>query len=124
MDSKVYSYLNFYNYIQTLPNYEKYAEGKHSLDRKKNDKNYERGNLRFVTQQIQCLNQRIKKTNKTGVNGIFIRGERKKKKYIASIRLNNKRYNIGSFATLKEAKNAYNSHPKVLEKIKLLKETV
>lgn len=112
---------NFCNYIKTLPNYQQYLDGGLSLDRIENDKNYERGNLRFATQQVQVLNQGVKKTSKTGVNGVFYRSDRVKKKYIASIRINSKQHYIGAFASLEEAKIAYDSHPKVAEKLKILK---
>lgn len=64
---------NFRDYVTTLPNYsDSDAEARLiTLDRINPNKNYEKGNLRWVSQSVQVANQRFsgKGSNKyTGVN--------------------------------------------------------
>lgn len=70
-----------------------------SIDRINVNGNYEPGNCRWTDSETQCLNQRIRKDNKTGYKGIYI----DKGVYRVQIRRNKKRYYLGSYKTLPEA---------------------
>ncbi len=57
----------FYDYVRSLPNYGK--EG-YTLDRIDNNGNYEPGNLRWATKNIQCRNRRKMPSNTSGFVGV------------------------------------------------------
>ncbi len=67
-----------------------------TLDNRKN-------NLRNVTPSQNQMNTKISKRNKTGVKGVFKRGE----KYTASINENITSHYLGICSTLTQAKEAY-----------------
>ncbi len=73
-----------------------------SIDRINVNGNYEPGNCRWTDSETQCLNQRIRKDNKTGYKGLYI----DKGVYRVQIRRNKKRYYFGSYKTLPEAVKA------------------
>lgn len=73
-----------------------------SIDRINVNGNYEPSNCRWTDSETQCLNQRIRKDNKTGYKGIYI----DKGVYRVQIRRNKKRYYLGSYKTLPEAVKA------------------
>lgn len=78
-----------------------YKEGL-SIDRINVNGNYEPGNCRWADAETQCLNQRIRKDNKTGYKGIYL----DKGVYRVQISRNKKRYYFGSYKTLSEAVKA------------------
>lgn len=77
-----------------------------TIDRINVNGNYEPNNIRFVSRHIQSVNQRIKKTNKSGYKGIFLR----KNRWLAKITVNKKQIHIGYFDTKKEALDARNNY--------------
>lgn len=78
---------------------------KHSLDRKDSNGNYEPGNVRWTTQSIQGINQRLRNTNKSGYRGVSFQH----KKWAAQITINNVGIHLGRFDTKLEAAIAYNN---------------
>jgi len=72
-----------------------------TLDRIDNDGNYEPGNLRFIDRHYQLCNRRMMKNNKTGYIGI--RWSKTNKKYIGSVGLRGKLYNMSGRDTIQEA---------------------
>lgn len=88
-----------------------YKEGL-SIDRIDVNGNYEPDNCRWADNETQCINQRLRKDNKTGHKGIYY----SEGVYRVQITRNKKRYYFGSHKTLPEA-------IKVLEEAKaMLKE--
>lgn len=87
-----------------------YKEGL-SIDRIDVNGNYEPDNCRWADNEAQCLNQRLRKDNKTGHKGIYY----SEGVYRVQIRRNKKRYYFGSYKTLPEA-------VKVLEEAKTMVE--
>lgn len=85
-----------------------YKEGL-SIDRIDVNGNYEPDNCRWADNEAQCLNQRLRKDNKTGHKGIYY----SEGVYRVQIRRNKKRYYFGSYKTLPEA-------VKVLEEAKAM----
>lgn len=75
-----------------------YKEGL-SIDRIDVNGNYEPDNCRWADNETQCLNQRLRKDNKTGHKGIYY----SEGVYRVQIRRNKKRYYFGSYKTLPEA---------------------
>ena len=76
---------------------------KWSNDRINNDGNYERGNLRWASPEKQNRNQRMKKTNTSGYQGVTLQ----RKKWLAELGYMNKRKRLGCFNTKQEAFIAY-----------------
>lgn len=74
-----------------------YKEGL-SIDRIDVNGNYEPDNCRWADNETQCLNQRLRKDNKTGYKGIYY----SEGVYRVQIRRNKKRYYFGSYKTLPE----------------------
>ena len=72
-----------------------------SVDRVDNNKGYYPENCRWATRAEQSQNQRIRTTNKTGVNGVYF--DQKRQKYRAQIYSDGKRHCLGLFATVPEA---------------------
>jgi hypothetical protein len=68
-------------------------------------------NLRIATQQQQCFNQKVKHNNKLGVKGVQFRFD----KYTSRILINGKRIHLGTFETLEEAKEAYDTKAREIQ---------
>ncbi len=96
----------FYDYVTALPHY---GEKGLTLDRIDNNGNYEPGNLRWANRHIQCVNQNMRKSNKTGFVGVYYTNG-KKYPCAAQIRLNRKIIWSGYYNTSKEAAIARNNY--------------
>ena len=75
-----------------------YKEGL-SIDRIDVNGNYEPDNCRWADNETQCLNQGLRKDNKTGYKGIYY----SEGVYRVQITRNKKRHYFGSYKTLPEA---------------------
>lgn len=78
---------------------------KWSIDRKNNDGNYERGNLRWSLPDEQGRNQRKRKSNTSGYQGVSY--YKPGKKYRSEIRINGERKYLGYYCTPEEAFAVY-----------------
>lgn len=78
--------------------------------RDRNRKNNRWYNLRLADFTQNRINTATQTNNTTGVRGVHKDGNR----YIARIRIRNKRYRLGSFASLEEAAAAYKKAAKEL----------
>lgn len=67
-----------------------------------------RENLRICTHSENVLNQPIHKNSKTGKKGVF----KHQGKFVAAIRINNKKIYIGIYSTVDEASKAYDEAAK------------
>ncbi len=83
----------------THPNIEGYT-----LDRIDNDKGYSPENCTWSDKTTQCINQRVRKDNKSGVVGVRYYG--RDGVWTASISINNARKHIGQFDSKEEAVQA------------------
>jgi len=104
-------FMAFYDYVIALPNYDEKRLGRKgglTIDRINNDGNYEPGNLRWTTQHIQTINQRVRITNISGYTGVSFR--KSSKKYVSRIRVNDISYYLGYFENLSEAVKARNQY--------------
>ena len=98
---------NFIDYVMTLPHAQ---DPNRSIDRIDNDGNYEPGNIRWATREMQMANSRRKKNNKTGFTGVFLLGQTNK--YIAHIYHHGTRKHLGCFKMIQEAIDARNDYIK------------
>lgn len=73
---------------------------KHTLDRRDNEKGYNKDNCRWATRTEQCLNRRIFSNNTTGVTGIV---KLENGTYSARYDENKHRYRLGNFETIENA---------------------
>ena len=79
-----------------------------TLNRINNDGNYEHGNVEWTTYSNQALNQRKKKTNKSGVTGVYFCNTRQI--WVASKQINNKRRNLYQGPHYEKAVKAINEY--------------
>ena len=87
----------------THPNIEGYT-----LDRIDNDKGYSPENCTWSDKTTQCVNQRIRKDNKSGVVGVSYYS--KTRVWTAYISINNTRKHIGYFDSIEEAVQARDTY--------------
>ncbi len=73
------------------------------IERLDNDGNYSKKNCAWKTALEQAQNRTSGKTNKTGLAGVV----RRKDRFTASVRYNNKNYGCGTYDTPEEAHKAY-----------------
>jgi hypothetical protein len=107
-------FLSFQQYVITLPNFNENNIGRDgiTLDRYDNNGNYEKGNLRWVTMEIQTRNRRKKSGNVTSTyTGIsYDNSGIRKKRWKARININKKIITLGRFETELEAKESRNEY--------------
>ncbi len=65
----------FYDHVIALSDYGKPG---YTIDRIKNDKNYEPGNVRWASKHIQSVNRRICKKNESGYLGVTFKKRSRK----------------------------------------------
>lgn len=94
------SWLKFENFFKDMGECPKGL----TLERIDNSKGYSPDNCKWATRSEQNRNQRLKKTNKTGVSGVF--WNKKNQKYQVAIKKNYKQHYIGQFVSLEQAFNA------------------
>lgn len=89
------------SYFDYLSDVGEPPSSRHSLDRIDNDGNYEPKNTRWVLQDVQAHNQRVR--SKTGFKGVYeFRG-----KYRASLMRGKSKIYLGTFLTPELANQAY-----------------
>lgn len=88
----------FSNFLADMQ--DSYTEGL-ELDRVDVNGNYSKDNCRWSSQGEQCYNQRLRKDNKSGKTGVWL--DERKCKWLAYIRVNNKRIVLGYFENFEEA---------------------
>lgn len=76
----------------------------HSIERIEVNGNYEPSNCRWATPVEQSHNTRLRKTNKTGVKGVYF--YKRRNRYHAQIGVKGKNIHLGYFDTIEEAKQA------------------
>lgn len=92
------SYDNFLRDVGRKPNTNA------TLDRVDPKGNYEPGNVRWATREVQSRNTKNHETNKTGVRGVS--WSKSKHKWRAAIYVQNKQKHLGYFDSIAQAENA------------------
>ena len=91
-------------YVESLPNAYK---DNCTIDRIDNDKNYERGNLRWADKSTQAQNTvLLQKNNTTGYRGVYLENG----KYRARIMVATVSKSLGTYETAEEAAIAYDKY--------------
>jgi hypothetical protein len=93
----------FFDYIEALPNYGR--EG-YTLDREKNNKGYEPGNLRWADGHTQITNSRKMSNNTSGYTGITKHGNN----WNARLNIYGRTIRLGTYKSKKDAVNARNKY--------------
>ena len=97
---------NIRNFIEDMDS--NFKEGL-TLDREKNDENYDQANCRWTTTIIQNRNKRIiQSNNKSGYKGVSF--NKKQKKFMSQITVDSKVIYLGVFSDAKDAGEAYDSY--------------
>lgn len=80
----------------------------YSLDRIDGTKGYSKENCRWATNSLQGYNQKLRKTNKSGVKGVSWRGPKgaRRGRWTVSIAKDGKRISLGSFQDFDKAVQA------------------
>ena len=92
------------SYIMSLPNALKET---YTIDRIDPEGNYEPGNLRWASKQVQSRNCRLSSNNKSGTTGVI--WHKAAEKWRAYIMVNRKQINLGLYEDLEEAVKARKS---------------
>jgi hypothetical protein len=71
-----------------------------------------RCNLRFCTHAENQKNMKLSSSNKTGYKGVFL--PKRRKQYVASIRIDGRSFYLGSYGTAEEAAGVYDAASKIL----------
>jgi hypothetical protein len=104
----------FQQYVMGLPNFNEDNIGRNgiTLDRYENNGNYEKGNLRWVTMEIQGRNRRKKSGNLTSIyTGVsYDKSQTRRKRWRARINVNKELITLGRFETELEAKEARDNY--------------
>lgn len=107
---------SFQQYVMTLPNFDEnnIGRGGITLDRYENNSNYEKGNLRWVTMEIQSRNRRKKSGNLTSIyTGVsYDNSHAGKKPWRSRITVNKQTVILGRFETELKAKQVRDNYIK------------
>jgi hypothetical protein len=109
------NHIYFHNIIMN------HTPGKLTVDHKNRDGlDNRKENLRIVTKQVQCINQKIKKSNTSGTTGVYIKNNKGKKYYTAfwkdvSKKQKEKQFSINKYGEAK-AKRLAIKYRKKMEK--------
>lgn len=76
----------------------------HTIERVDNDKGYSPENCIWADRVAQCINQRIRKDNKTGFKGVSY--NERARKYYVKICVLGKQYHLGCYDKIEDAINA------------------
>lgn len=71
-------------------------------------------NLRYITQSINVLTSKLARNNKTGKKGVYLIKNGDKLKYKASIQVNGRLHNLGTYQTFADAVKARQAAEKQL----------
>lgn len=103
------SFIEYAEYVSSLPNYPTSFPSKLDLDRIDNDKGYFKGNLRWVDKSINRINQRAK-SNKYGSKYTGINWSITNNAWSSRIAYKGKKYHLGYFNTQEEAVKVRNQY--------------
>lgn len=93
------------SYVLSLPDA---CRNKYTIDRIDNNGGYKRGNLRWVSKNVQAQNrQKLQGNNTSCYRGVFKTPENR---WRARLVINKKRVHLGVFNTKKQAAHAYDSY--------------